>query len=75
MKSRPKEFLKLLHEKEAIRFGDRIPPGYTKVDILGKGAKAIVWRAAKGGANFAVKQFPKTDGAVDKSVDTEIRFS
>ena len=42
-----KEFLKLLVEKEASKFGDRMAPGYQKVDILGKGGKAIVWLASK----------------------------
>ena len=48
--------------------------GYQKVDILGKGGKAIVWLATKQGQQFAVKQFPKTDGAYDKSANVEIRF-
>jgi hypothetical protein len=55
MQNRPKEFLKLLHESELKKFGDRFPIDYTKIDILGKGAKAIVWLAAKNGEKFAIK--------------------
>jgi hypothetical protein len=53
--SRPKEFLKLLQQNEAEKFGDRMADGYIKIDILGKGGKAIVWLGIKGEEKFAVK--------------------
>lgn len=46
--------------------------GYGKIDILGKGGKAIVWLAMKEGEKYAIKQFPKTNGTYDKSADAEI---
>lgn len=49
--------------------------GYGKIDILGKGGKAIVWLAMKEGEKYAIKQFPKTNGTYDKSADAEIQFS
>lgn len=42
-------------------YGDRIPKGFEKVDLLGKGGCALVWMAKdiESGERVAVKQFPK----------------
>ena len=57
-------------------YGDRFPPSYKKIRVLGKGAKAIVW-LGEGPDNqeYAFKQFAKKDGVVDKSVENELLFS
>ena len=47
------------HEKSV--YGNRMAPGYKKLDLLGKGGCAIVWlaRHLDTGKKVAVKQFPK----------------
>lgn len=47
------------HEKSV--YGNRMAPGYKKIDLLGKGGCAIVWLAKhlETGKSVAVKQFPK----------------
>ncbi len=43
-KSRPKEGISLTEEEKAL-YGDRCPPGYKKLKLLGRGGCAIVWLA------------------------------
>ena len=47
------------HEKSV--YGNRIPSGFKKLDLLGKGGCAIVWLAKhqETGKKVAIKQFPK----------------
>ena len=47
-----------------------------KLEELGKGGSAIVWKAESfmHGKLVALKQFPKIDGEMDKSIDIEIDF-
>jgi len=53
-----------LLESEKATYGDRVPAGYEKIDLLGKGGCALVWLAknSKTGEMVALKQFPKTKG-------------
>jgi hypothetical protein len=60
----------------AQRYGDRCPLGYKKLEELGKGGSAIVWKAESfmHGKLVALKQFPKIDGEMDKSIEIELDF-
>jgi len=59
-----------------MAFGDRTPLGYKKFEQLGKGGSAIVWKADSfmHGKIVALKQFPKINGEMDKSIDVELDF-
>jgi serine/threonine protein kinase len=37
----------VLTEQEKSLYGDRVPKGYEKLDLLGKGGCALVWLAKK----------------------------
>ena len=51
----------ILSEDEKLKFGNRCPAGYRKIQILGKGGIAIVWLAidTESGQQVAMKQLPK----------------
>lgn len=52
-----------MNEEEIKSYGayQRSPPGYKKLEVLGKGGCAVVWlcRDTKTNRKVAVKQFPK----------------
>jgi serine/threonine protein kinase len=50
-----------LSDQEKATYGDRVPKGYDKLDLLGKGGCALVWLAKcqETGETVALKQFPK----------------
>jgi len=56
-----------LLDSEKQTYGDRVPKGYDKIDLLGKGGCALVWLAKnqKTGEHVALKQFPKSKGQLD----------
>jgi serine/threonine protein kinase len=37
----------VLTDQEKALYGDRVPKGYEKLDLLGKGGCALVWLAKK----------------------------
>jgi hypothetical protein len=51
----------VLTDSEKQVYGDRVPKGYEKLDLLGKGGCALVWLGKKTetGEIVALKQFPK----------------
>jgi serine/threonine protein kinase len=57
----------------------RKPKGYNKLELLGRGGCAVVWKceSAQTGQLFAVKQFPKCKGneANVKNVKEEMRIN
>jgi hypothetical protein len=51
---------KYLTNKENEVYGDRIPPGYTKTNLMFKDETQVIWLAQKGKDTFTIKQVPKT---------------
>eukprot|EP00829_Urostomides_striatus_P019534 TRINITY_DN7610_c0_g1_i1.p4 TRINITY_DN7610_c0_g1~~TRINITY_DN7610_c0_g1_i1.p4 ORF type:complete len:112 (-),score=23.77 TRINITY_DN7610_c0_g1_i1:455-790(-) len=70
-----KEYPKAVHteskltEEENKIYGNRIPHGFSKVSLLGKGGCALVWLGNKceTGKKVAIKQFAKLNGFKSQS--------
>ena len=65
-----------LSEEEVAKFGDRVPLGYKKLELIGRGGKSLVWRAESyfTGSTIALKQFPKVGDTMDNSIALELYF-
>ena len=61
----------LLESEEKI-YGNRIPHGYFKKDLLGKGGCAVVWSALRGSERVALKQIPKSEKAAYEAGKKEV---
>ena len=64
----------LLSDQEKQQYGNRCPPGYQKIKILGKGGIAVVWLGKKDDQLVAMKQFPKKSGHADSSAMLELQI-
>jgi serine/threonine protein kinase len=68
----------VLTDQERWTYGDRVPKGYEKLDLLGKGGCALVWLARRNetGETVALKQFPKqsSKGGIDPTAIAELTF-
>ena len=69
--SRPSKPALLLESEEKI-YGNRIPHGYFKKDLLGKGGCAVVWSALRGSERVALKQIPKSEKAALEAGKKEV---
>ena len=84
-KEKKQNFSSLLQPYEKEKYGDRVPLGFKKKGLLGKGGIALVWLAEireykrygytedMVGMRVALKQFPKIKGMpIDSSAKIEI---
>lgn len=64
-----------LSDTDKALYGDRTPPGYTKLGFLGKGGAATVWLGMhkETGEKVAMKQFPKKGDT--NSVKQELKIA
>eukprot|EP00347_Sterkiella_histriomuscorum_P015995 403354901 len=71
---KPKKKTWVLLDSEKQTYGDRVPKGYEKLDLLGKGGCALVWLAKNLKTNelAALKQFPKTKSLIDQTARVEV---
>eukprot|EP00742_Colponemidia_sp_Colp-10_P005295 GILJ01005656.1.p1 GENE.GILJ01005656.1~~GILJ01005656.1.p1 ORF type:complete len:554 (-),score=66.86 GILJ01005656.1:261-1823(-) len=59
-----------LSEMEEQTYGDRFPPGFEKVDLLGRGGCALVWcGVSPSGEKVAIKQVSKISGKAKQDLD------
>ncbi|KAM3135867.1 hypothetical protein pb186bvf_011996 [Paramecium bursaria] len=54
-----------LSEEEKQTYGDRVPVGYDKIELLGRGGFALVWLASDGMKKVALKQIAKPGNSKD----------
>lgn len=67
----------LLTKEELAKFGNRVPNGFKKLGILGRGTTTMIWLAENQmtGETVALKQYPKNDrGQVDERTKMELSF-
>ena len=62
-------FRNMLSSEEQTIYGNRFPPGYQKLDLLGKGGCALVWLGTDPVTNkqYAFKQFAKQNTSKSRS--------
>ena len=68
-------FTQHLSQNEQQSFGDRIPLGFQKDEIIFKDKVQIIWLASKDQVIYAVKQLPKTLLKDETLIDQEQNYS